>query len=77
MLYLILAFLVLAVGILVRLEIRGRRGSGSVPEVTDDLVREIEREGRVEGEEPLDYDHIREEEDRFWNETWDRPESLW
>lgn len=76
MLYLGLALLVLAVGVLVRLRIRSRR-DGPVPKVTDDVVQEIERRGRVEGEEPLDYDRIREEEDRFWSETWDRPESLW
>lgn len=77
MFYLGLALLVLAVGILIRLRIRGQRSDGPVPEVSDDVVREIEHRGRVEGEEPLDYDRIREEEDRFWNETWDRPESLW
>lgn len=77
MFFLALALLVLAAGILVRLRIREGRRDGPVPEVTDELVDEIERRGTVEGEEPLDYDRIREEEDRFWNETWDRPESLW
>lgn len=76
--WLLLALLVVLAGGLVRLRVR-RRTRDRGPEVTDETVREIEREGTVETdeEEPLDWDRIREEEDRFWAETWDRPEPYW
>lgn len=41
----------------------------------DDLVRRIEQTGRVELDDPLDHDEVREEEERFWDESWDRPEA--
>jgi hypothetical protein len=40
----------------------------------DDLIRQIERDGWIELEEPLDLDHIREQEQRFWEESWDEPD---
>jgi type II secretory pathway pseudopilin PulG len=39
-------------------------------------IRQIERSGRVEVEEPLDLREAAEEEDQFWSETWDEPEPL-
>lgn len=77
-LFLALALLVLAVGAVVRWRIR-ERTRGSDFEVTDEVVRQIERDGRVRTDErePLDRERIREEEDRFWSETWDEPESYW
>ena len=46
------------------------RGSG----LTDDQIRHIENAGRVELEEPLDLDAAADEEERFWDESWDQPE---
>lgn len=42
--------------------------------LSDAQIRAIEREGTVEVEEPLDLDRIREEETRFWEESWDEPD---
>lgn len=77
-LFLGLALLVLVAGVVVRWRIRRHTDRGDL-EVTDDVVRQIERVGRVRTDErePLDRDRIREEEDRFWSETWDEPESYW
>jgi hypothetical protein len=47
-----------------------RRGEG----LSDDQIRAIEQEGRVDVEDPLDFDRIRDEETRFWEESWDEPE---
>lgn len=70
--------LALVAGLLVRWRIRAftRRAP---PEVTDEVVRRIEEVGSLETDEPepLDPERIREEEERFWSETWDRPENLW
>lgn len=76
--FLVLSLLVVAAGLVARWRIRSRTRSRGV-DLTDDAVRRIEREGRLETEErePLDRDRIQEEEDRFWSETWDEPENLW
>lgn len=73
-----LAAMVVVAGFVVRWRIRERTRSGDL-EVTDEVVRQIERKGSVSTDErePLDRDRIREEEDRFWSETWDEPESFW
>lgn len=43
--------------------------------VDDDIVREIEESGRVEVDEPLDMEDIRDEEERFWrDQPWEEPE---
>ena len=46
--------------------------------LTDRMVAEIITRGRLETDDgpelPLDWEEIRREEDRFWTETWDRPE---
>jgi hypothetical protein len=67
-----IAILVAAAGIAVRRGERGRRG------LSEDLIRQIETTGRIDREdvEPLDIDEIREQEDEFWAQDWDRPESL-
>lgn len=37
-------------------------------------IRQIENAGWVERDEPLDLDEARDEEERFWDESWDEPE---
>lgn len=69
----ILALLAIAGGVLYRNRVRdyvGRRRGV----VDDDMIRRIESQGRVDVEDPLDLDEVRREEERFWSETWDRPE---
>jgi len=75
---LVLATLAVVAGAIARLRVRRKTRDPEV-RVTEEVIRRIEREGRVETEEtePLDWDRIREEEERFWGETWDRPDSLW
>ncbi len=71
-----LASLLLAAGILLRIRLRKRLGTGRKPEVDDDAVRRILETGALDDgvPEPLDLDEIEEEERRFWSETWDEPE---
>lgn len=65
----LLAGLAVIGGLLYR--IRLTRTIGEVqPLLTDDLVRQIEEDGRVDFDEPLDIEQIQEEEARFWE---DRP----
>jgi len=40
----------------------------------DDMIRRIEEQGAIEVEDPLDLEEVREEEERFWSETWDLPD---
>ncbi len=47
------------------------RGHGRL---TDDTIRRIEATGRIEADEPLDLEEAAEEEERFWEESWDEPE---
>jgi len=74
----LVALLILGAGLVVRRRIR-EATRRSPPEVTDETLRRIEEEGvlRTDDPGPLDEKAIREEEDRFWEETWDRPENLW
>ncbi len=55
-----------------------RRAVLSEPEttLTDEMIRQIEQEGRlrIEDSEPLDLDEIREQEELFWEESWDEPD---
>lgn len=71
--FLLLALIVLGAGIVVRRRLRSGRSR-----VTDEMVRRIEREGRIDAEDvdPLDLERIRAEEDEFWEQTWDEPEPL-
>jgi hypothetical protein len=50
-------------------EVRGSR-------LTDDDIRAIEAGARVDVDAPLDLDEAAEEEERFWDETWDEPEPM-
>jgi hypothetical protein len=67
------AVLAIAAGLLYRnrLEDARREEPGALD---DDLIRQIEQDGFIEIEEPLDLDHIREQEERFWGESWDEPD---
>lgn len=50
-------------------------GGDSADRVDDDAIRRIEEVGRLELDEPIDLEHIREEENRFWEESsWEEPE---
>ncbi len=50
----------------------GRVRSGSL---SDDMIRQIETDGRIEVDDALDLQHIREEEERFRaTDPWDEPE---
>lgn len=67
-----MAVLVVVSGILVRRGERGRRG------LSDAMIRQIESTGRIDREDvdPLDVEHARAQEDEFWAQDWDEPESL-
>lgn len=71
--YISLIFAVLAVAAAVTYRRRLRRKVGP-PGLSDEEIRQIEAEGVVEVDEPLDREAIRAEEERFWSETWDEPE---
>ena len=68
----LLALLGAAAAIVMRRRIRDYVAGPDV--LDDDMIRRIEQEGVVEVEEPLDLDEVREEEERFWSETWDIPD---
>jgi hypothetical protein len=72
LLWISMAVIALVAGILVRRGERGRRG------LSDSMIRQIEATGRIDREDvdPLDVDHARAEEDEFWAQDWDEPESL-
>ena len=53
---------------------RKRLASLRATRLDNDAIRQIEERGRLEVEEPLDLREAAEEEDRFWNESWDEPE---
>ena len=67
----LLALLGAAAAVVVRRRIRDYVG-GTV--LDDDMIRRIEEQGVIEVEEPLDLEQVREEEERFWSETWDIPD---
>jgi hypothetical protein len=48
------------------------------PTLTDEQIRAIEEGGslRHDMDEPLDLEEAAEEEERFWDESWDEPEPL-
>jgi len=75
-LFLFLAVLVVAAGLLSR--VRYRRVSGGEETVgSDDFLKELlggEGGAEDEGGEGFDEDEIREAEDRFWEDDWDEPE---
>jgi hypothetical protein len=55
-----------------RRRIREVRDSG----LTDAEIRAIEEGGWVDSDAPLDLDEAADEEERFWDETWDEPEPM-
>jgi len=67
-----MALLAIVAGVL------SRRGERKPRGLSDDLIRQIEAVGRIDREDidPLDVDDIRSEEDEFWAQSWDEPESL-
>jgi hypothetical protein len=71
----LLGLLALAAGLTFRSRLTRVIRSGD-PVLTDDMIRQIEEQGRVdvESDEPLDHDQIQEEEARFWEEHWDEPD---
>jgi len=70
----VLAVIALLAGALYLLRLREVRGEG--PSVTDDMIERIEAMGRAEMDDPLDMEQIRDEEVRFWEESFDEPEEL-
>ena len=70
-----LAVLVGVAGWRVRHRLRRQTRSG----VTDEIVRQIETQGRVDAEdvEPVDMERARAEEDEFWAQSWDKAEEDW
>ncbi|MFQ5690527.1 MAG: hypothetical protein ACE5HQ_09675 [Gemmatimonadota bacterium] len=73
----LLALLVLVVGVWRRGRLRALRRHARF-HLDDEMIRRIETEGRLlhEADEPLDLEEIREQEDAFWDQTWDEPEEL-
>lgn len=69
------ALLAMAAGVTVHA--RRRRTYRRVPTVDDALIAQIIEHGavRVEDDDPLDLDVIDDEEERFWSESWDEPQS--
>lgn len=47
-------------------------------EVNDEAIAQILEDGvfAADEDDPLDVDHIRQEEERFWERTWDEAEEL-
>lgn len=76
-LFILIGAIAFAGGLIARRRVRDAV-KGDVPVVTDEVMRRILDEGDVPApeDEPLDEDRIREAEDRFWSEEWDRPEEL-
>jgi hypothetical protein len=53
-----------------------RRMAGLRPGLSDDDIRAIERGEDLPAGDRLDLEEAAEEEERFWDETWDEPEPL-
>ena len=68
----LLALLGATAAIVMRRRIRDYIGGSG--ELDDDMIRRIEQDGVIDLEEPLDLDEVRQEEERFWSETWDIPD---
>lgn len=64
--------LVAVAGLAYRRRIRRLKSRG----LSEGNIRQIEVSGRVEMDEPLDLEEAAEEEERFWNETWDEADPL-
>jgi hypothetical protein len=62
-----------AAGLIYRTRL-GRMSTRRAP-LTDDMIRRIEEHGAIDvDDDELDLQHIRKEEERFLEETWDEPE---
>jgi hypothetical protein len=74
-LFFLLAALVVIGGVLMRGRVR-RVVDSRDPMTDDPVLREIlsQQDGEPDPAPPLDEDEIREAEDQFWEEEWDRPE---
>ncbi len=74
-LFFLLAALVVIGGVLMRGRVR-RVVDSRDPMTDDPVLREIlsQQDGEPDLAPPLDEDEIREAEDQFWEEEWDRPE---
>ena len=72
-------FTLLVVAAGVTLLVRRRKAWGKVPVVDDDAIERIIAQGElyVDEDEPLDLETIDDEEERFWSESWDEPQSDW
>ena len=64
---LLLAGLVFVAGLIYRNRMRRLRAEEATL-LNDDMIRQIERGGSVDVDDPLDHDTIQEEEARFWEE---------
>lgn len=55
--------------------LRVRRGRGpNVHPLSDEEIRRLERGGSVEIDPPTDLNEVADEEERFWEESWDEPD---
>jgi hypothetical protein len=75
-LFLLLAIVVMVGALVMRKRVH-RTVQGERPITGDDPVLEeilSGGEGWREDDEPLDEEHIRDEEDRFWEQEWEDPE---
>lgn len=65
----------LLVAVAALLYLRGLSGRARSRRLTDEAIRQIEAEGRVDVDDPLDLREIEAEERRFWEEErWDESE---
>jgi hypothetical protein len=53
-----------------------RRLADLRPRLTDEDIRLIEQGGRIDADAPVDLEEAAEEEERFWDESWDEPEPM-
>ncbi len=72
-----LGLVVLGVGAAIRIELARRRRAED-GHLSDEAMLRIERVGTLEIEESerLDLPEIHRQEQRFWDQSWDEPESL-
>ena len=75
--FLLMAVVVILGAVLVRSRVQARLEHND-PMTDDPVLREILSESDAwpedEDTDPLDEEEIREAEDRFWEQEWDRPE---
>jgi hypothetical protein len=64
----LLLILALSAGLLYHVR-RQRVSSLFAQSLTDDMVRQIEENGYIDVDEPLDLQEIQDEEERFWEEA--------